>query len=39
MGEAKNQELIDYYRGSRKIWLYHPDIDPNTLTPYGSVSQ
>jgi chromate transport protein ChrA len=36
MGEAKNQELIDYYRGSRKIWLYRPDTDPNSLIPYGS---
>jgi hypothetical protein len=39
MGEAKNRELIDYYRGSRKIWLYQPDIDPAKLIPYESVSQ
>jgi hypothetical protein len=39
MGEAKNRELIDYYRGSRKIWLYQPDIDPAKLIPYESVNQ
>jgi hypothetical protein len=39
MGEAQNRELINYYRGSRKIWLYHPDIDPATLIPYESMSQ
>ena len=39
MGEAKNRELVNYYRGSRKIWLYQPDADPTTLIPYESVSQ
>jgi len=39
MGEAKNRELFDYYRGSRKIWLYQPDTEPNTLVPYESVSR
>lgn len=39
MGEAKNQELIDYYRGSRKVWLYQPDTDPAELIPYESVHQ
>jgi hypothetical protein len=39
MGEAKNRELINYYRGSRKIWLYQPDIDPAKLIPYESMSQ
>ena len=39
MGEAKNRELIAYYHGSRKIWLYQPDTDPANLIPYKSVSQ
>ncbi len=39
MGEANNRELINYYRGSRKIWLYQPDADQGRLTPYESVSQ
>jgi hypothetical protein len=39
MGEEKNLELVDYYRGSRKIWLYQPDTDPTALIPYGSVRQ
>jgi hypothetical protein len=39
MGEAKNRELINYYGGSRKVWLYEPDIDPTKLIPYESVSQ
>jgi hypothetical protein len=39
MGEAKNRELINYYRANRKIWLYQPDIDPAKLIPYGSVRQ
>lgn len=39
MGEAKNRELVDYYRGKRKIWLYQPDTDPATLIAYGSEGQ
>ncbi|MBZ5614902.1 MAG: hypothetical protein LAO23_12905 [Acidobacteriia bacterium] len=39
MGEAKNRELVNYYQGGRKIWLYQADTDPSTLIPYGSVSQ
>lgn len=38
MGQAKNQELIDYYRGSRKVWLYQPDSEPTKLLLYESVS-
>lgn len=34
MGTEKNRELIDYYRGGRKIWLYQPDSDPTKLIPY-----
>lgn len=34
MGEAKNRELIDYYRGSRKVWLYQPDTEPGEIKPY-----
>jgi hypothetical protein len=36
MGTEKNRELIDYYQGTRKIWLYQPDVDPNKLIPYQS---
>jgi hypothetical protein len=36
MGTAKNQELLDYYRG-RKIWLLQPDIDPLAIVPYGAL--
>jgi hypothetical protein len=36
MGEARNRELIDYYR-ARTVWLLHPD-PPLTLTPYGAGS-
>lgn len=32
MGEEKNRELLDYYRG-RKVWLLQPDPSPG-LTPY-----
>ena len=39
MGAAKNQELIDYYHGSRKIWLYLPDNNPAELIPYDSESK
>jgi hypothetical protein len=38
MGEAKNRELIDYYRGSRKIWLYLPETDPAKLIAYEPAS-
>jgi hypothetical protein len=34
MGEAKDRELVDYYRGSRKLWLWQPDTDPEALIPY-----
>jgi hypothetical protein len=33
MGTAKNQELLDYYRG-RKVWLLEPDTDPLAIVPY-----
>ncbi len=39
MGEAKNRDLVNYYRGGRKIWLYHPDSYPAKLIPYEAVSQ
>jgi len=39
MGQAKNRELINYYHGSRKAWLYQPDTDPGKLIPYESVTQ
>jgi hypothetical protein len=35
MGSKANQELIDYYHGSRKVWLYQPDIGPDKLCPYS----
>ena len=33
MGQAKNQELLDYYP-DRKAWLFQPDLKPTLLTPY-----
>jgi hypothetical protein len=33
MGAAKNQELLDYYRG-RQVWLLQPDSDPLAIVPY-----
>ena len=33
-GEVGNRELIEYYGGSRKVWLWQPDSDPPKLTPY-----
>jgi hypothetical protein len=33
MGEARNRELLDYYRG-RKVWLLEADSLPAALTPY-----
>jgi hypothetical protein len=39
MGEAKNRELINYYHGNRKVWMYQPDTDPTKLIPYESASQ
>lgn len=35
MGKARNQELLDYYRG-RKIWLLEADKSPAAVTPYPS---
>src|SRR5208283_3286293 len=39
MGEEKNRELVNYYRESRKIWLYQPDSDANALIPYEGLSR
>ena len=39
MGEAKNSELLDYYKGKRRVWIYQPDTSPGKLIPYQSVSQ
>jgi hypothetical protein len=36
MGKARNQELLDYYRGSRNVWLYEPDSHPGTLVRYSA---
>jgi hypothetical protein len=36
MGDAINQELIDFYQGSRQVWLWDPDIEPARLIPYES---
>jgi hypothetical protein len=33
MGPAKNQELIDYFKG-RRVWLVDADDHPPKLTPY-----
>jgi hypothetical protein len=33
MGEAKDRELIAYYRG-RRVWLFEPDSPSLTVTPY-----
>ena len=35
LGKAKDQELINYYRGGRKAWLYEPDLDPTKLVPFA----
>ncbi len=35
MGEEKNRELLNYYHGTRKVWLFEPDTAPNRLLPYG----
>jgi len=35
MGAAKNQELLDYYRG-RQVWLLQPDSDPLAIVPYAA---
>jgi hypothetical protein len=39
MGDAKNLELVDYYHGSRKVWLSQPDTDPAVLIPYSPADQ
>ena len=38
MGDAKNRELVNYYLGSRKVWLYQPDTEPGRLVAYQSES-
>lgn len=39
MGQAKNCELIRYYRGKRKVCLYQPDTNPGELISYASESE
>ena len=34
MGETKNRELIDYYKGNRTVWLYQADTNPPRLARY-----
>lgn len=34
MGPAKNQELIDYFKG-RRVWLVDADSHPPKLIPYS----
>jgi hypothetical protein len=38
MGEEKNRELIDYFHGNRKVWLFQPDINPSEVVPYEPLS-
>ena len=38
MGDAENQELINYYN-DRTVWLVEPDTEPVTVTPYKSPEQ
>jgi hypothetical protein len=33
MGDARNRELLDYYR-DRKVWLLEPDRPAPALDPY-----
>ena len=33
MGAAENRQLIDYFQG-RTVWLFLPDVDPESLAPY-----
>ncbi len=35
MGSAMNQELLNYYHGTRKVWLYRPDYNAKELIPYS----
>jgi hypothetical protein len=37
MGPAKNQELIDYFKG-RRVWLVDVDRKPITLVPYTAAA-
>src|SRR5439155_10112597 len=36
MGNARNQELLDYFGGARTVWLYEPDSHPGTLVRYSA---
>jgi hypothetical protein len=38
MGDAKNRELIDYYR-DRRVWLLEPDSPSLNVTPYRKDSR
>ncbi len=33
MGVEENRKLIDYFKG-RTVWLFLPDVDPESLAPY-----
>jgi len=39
MGRSENKELLNYYHGTRKAWLFQPDATPQELVPYESADQ
>ena len=34
LGEARNAELVEYYKGSREVWMLDPNIEPAQVVPY-----
>ena len=34
LGEGKNQDLLEYFRG-RRVWVVDPNVEPATLKPYA----
>jgi hypothetical protein len=34
LGEARNAELVDYYKGTREVWMLDPNVEPARIERY-----
>lgn len=39
LGEERNAELVEYYKGSREVWMLDPNVEPARIEPYRPAQQ